>query len=148
MLAYTVDSYVGTAVVFLVLWALDPGNRATARRARRACRALRRFARVCPFAWPRAWRCEGIASWLAGHRKKALRAWARSLEAARRYAMRYDEGLAHLELGRHLPEGDPNAQAHLEQACCLLRELGAEYDLQEAERRKADAGWHRPFSDR
>jgi hypothetical protein len=133
MLAYTVDSYVGTAAVFLDLWARHPGDRDVARRARRACRALRRFARVCPFAWPRAWRCEGRARWLAGRRKAARRAWTRSLEAAQQYAMPYDEGLAHLEIGRHLPAGDPAREAHLEHARRRLGELVAEYDLHEAE---------------
>ena len=48
---------------------------------------------------PRAWLWQGLYEWLAGKPGKARKAWHKSLAAAERLAMRYEQGLAHYEIG-------------------------------------------------
>ena len=67
-----------------------------------ACDRLRSFTAGCPVSAARALRAGGLQLWLAGRRPKAVRAWRRSLDTARRLDLPYDEAMAHLELGRHL----------------------------------------------
>jgi hypothetical protein len=53
---------------------------------------------------------------------RARRAWRRSLAAAERLGMRYDEMLAHQQLGRY---GDPSERdEHLTRARQLFAQLG------------------------
>jgi hypothetical protein len=56
-------------------------------------------------------------------------AWQQAIAAARRVTMLYEEGLAHLELGRHLPPGDPARGTSLAEARAIFARLGAAYDL-------------------
>jgi hypothetical protein len=51
--------------------------------------------------------------------------------------MPYDQGLSHYEIGRHLNRHDPTCAAHLTRACELFEELGANYNLAQAERELA-----------
>src|SRR4051794_24141734 len=97
--------------------------------ARQACAALWRFAGVFPIGRPRAWLWHGLAHWLAGRPWAARRAWGKAREEARLLGMPYEEGLAHLEAGRHLPPGDPQRSDHLARACQLFARLGAAHDL-------------------
>ena len=43
--------------------------------------------------------------------------------------MRYDQGLAHFEIGRHLPGDDHARQENLKQAADIFKQTGAGYDL-------------------
>jgi MoxR-like ATPase len=68
---------------------------------------------------------------LAGRRPRTIRAWRRSLEAARRLDLPYDEAMAHLELGRHLgpaetTPGGWGREEHLARSRELFGALGAE----------------------
>jgi hypothetical protein len=47
--------------------------------------------------------------------------------------MLYDQGLAHYEIGRHLPEGDGVREDHLQRAVQIFSQLEAAWDLQQAE---------------
>jgi tetratricopeptide (TPR) repeat protein len=49
-----------------------------------ACDRLRSFTAGCPVSAARALRAAGLQLWLAGRRPKAVRAWRRSLDTARR----------------------------------------------------------------
>jgi tetratricopeptide (TPR) repeat protein len=96
-----------------------------------ACELLRRFAATCPVAAAKALRADGLRLWLAGRRPRAIRAWCRSLDTARRLDLPYDEAMAHLELGRHLraPETTPGGwgrDEHLARARELFAALGTE----------------------
>ena len=80
---YSLEGYTGAAETFLGLW--ERGGfrwgyeqRDLERQARRACAALRRFARIFPLGRPRSWLCRGLLQWLSGHPARA-----RSLVAAR-----------------------------------------------------------------
>jgi tetratricopeptide (TPR) repeat protein len=92
---------------------------------------LRAFAARSPVAAARASRAAGVRLWLAGRRPRALRALRRSLDAARRFDLPYDEGMAHLELGRHLgtnqaTPGEWGREEHLRRAAELFEALGTE----------------------
>ncbi len=95
--------------------------------AERACKGLWGYARVFPVGRPRAWLCQGLLHWLTGRPGRARAAWRRSLAAAERLAMRYDQGLAHYEIGRHAQ--GPERRAHLERAGELFAELGSAREL-------------------
>jgi hypothetical protein len=47
--------------------------------------------------------------------------------------MPYDLGLAHYEIGRHLPVSDPTKQEHLRHAEQIFSQLGAAWDLERAQ---------------
>ncbi|HMA36332.1 MAG TPA: hypothetical protein VKY74_17880, partial [Chloroflexia bacterium] len=95
--------------------------------ARAAGRMLRQFARQFPVGEPRAQLCAGGLAWLDGRPGAARAAWRRSLAAARRRAMPYDQALAHYELGRHAR--GPAWRRHLTRARTLFASLGAAYDV-------------------
>jgi hypothetical protein len=99
---WTGEGYTNLAEVLLALWERDCDRWTAA--AGGAAAMLRSFATTYPAA-ARAWRIRGWYLWLRGRRERALRAWQRSLQAAQHLDLPYEEGLAHLELGRHLAPG-------------------------------------------
>jgi len=110
----------------LTLWELGYPTPAGARLANRACKNLERYARTFPIGRPRAWLRRGQYLWLSGKRAQAHQLWRKSLATAQELAMPYEQGLAHYQIGRHLDAGDPERQAHLQQAIDLFSRLGAE----------------------
>jgi predicted ATPase/class 3 adenylate cyclase len=140
LLPFTFDGYVAVAQVYLALWeasrgATTPSSSATDlhpatlhSETRSACRALHRYARTFPIGRPRAWLYRGTCAWLSGRPRYALRAWRRSLTEAKRLAMVYEQGLAHYEIGRHLPTDEPARGRHLDRAAEIFARLGAAYD--------------------
>lgn len=132
--------YAGVAEVYLRLWGRElagelrlAGNgtagaglqhRPLKIRARRACEAMMKFARVFPIGEPRAWLWQGWFDQLSGHPLKARRAWQKSLALAGRLAMPYEQGLAHSSLGQSLPPDDPARSRHLACAGEILARLG------------------------
>jgi hypothetical protein len=80
-------------------------------------------------ARPRARLCQGAWQELEGHRRAALRSWARAVEAAEQLAMPWELAWGRLELGRHLGPGEraPNGQdgpALLERAAAGFEAMG------------------------
>jgi hypothetical protein len=61
---------------------------------------------------------------MRGKPAAARKWWQKALEEAKRSGERYLEGMAYLEAGRRLGEGE-----HLRQAEAILEEIGAEFDL-------------------
>jgi hypothetical protein len=105
--------------------------------ARRACKDLHFFAKVFPLAKPDAWRSQGLYDWQVGDPRKAYKAWQKSLAHAHEQENSYQQGLTHIEIGRHLSAGerteDGRAQReHLQYAVEVLSDLGATYDLKRA----------------
>jgi len=124
------------AEVFLELWEAggdrSPGEgKALAGSALQSCKALHGYARVFPIGRPYAWLCQGRYEWLAGRAARAQKAWQKSLLAAVRLGMPYEQGLAHYEIGRHA--AGPGRYSHLVRACEILGRLGAAYDRERAE---------------
>jgi class 3 adenylate cyclase/tetratricopeptide (TPR) repeat protein len=124
---YWFDLYAVTTEVAVALWHAsrqggsgdDPAARAA---ARQAVRSLRRYARAFPIGQPRSLLCQGLLAWTGGRPALARWAWRRSAAAAQRLGMRYDELLAHHQLGRH---GDGSERhRHLARA----RELHAQLE--------------------
>ncbi|HEY3066629.1 MAG TPA: hypothetical protein VGL09_12605, partial [Methylomirabilota bacterium] len=139
--AWTRDGYAGAAEVYLALW--EAGSRECARSARRACTAMRKYARVFPIGKPLAGIYQGLAEWLDGRPGRAMRAWQRGLAAAERLGMPDDQARAHYEIGRHLTAQDPARRQHLERARALFERIGATLDFARAtEALERSAGVH------
>jgi tetratricopeptide (TPR) repeat protein len=103
----------------------DPSERATwMSKAKGACRAALNQSPKYRTKMPKAMRLQGTCEWLSGKPANARRWWQRSLAAAERLDLRYDEGMIHLEMGQRL--GEP---AHLEKAEAIFAEIGAAGDL-------------------
>lgn len=137
---YTFEAYAGIPVVYMGLWQaaerghyVAPAHESYRKLALKACRRLHSFARVFPIAKPRAWLWQGAYEWLVNRRGKAHKLWQRSLDQAERLNMPYDLGLAHYEIGRHLPVSDPTKQEHLRHAEQIFSQLGAAWDLERAQ---------------
>lgn len=121
--------YVGPAEVYLNLWeAGQPAHEARAR-ATEALARLRRYASVFPVGRPRYATLHGRHAWLYGQRGEALRWWRRAVARAQELSMPYEEGLAHLELGRHLDRHDPERDVHLRAAREIFERLEASQAL-------------------
>ncbi len=130
--------YAGVCRVFLVLWETAQDGLPSARKrlqqiAFQACHELWKFARVFPVCRPRAHLWQGLYEWLAEKPRKAHKHWLKSLDCARQSDMPYEQGLAHCEIGRHLPENDTHRLEHLNQAVEIFERLGAAYDLKRAQ---------------
>jgi tetratricopeptide (TPR) repeat protein len=126
---YGLTGYGAAAEVTLTLLeASDAGSverEELQRLADQACMALRNFARLFPIGQPQAWLWKGLRDWLAGKPSRAHAAWQKSLARAERLEMPYEEGLAHFEIGRHLPANDPRWRRHLLRADEIFSQLGA-----------------------
>ena len=96
-------------------------------KALRASDASLKNARHSPPAWPEAMRVRGTYEWLRGNAKSAQKWWQRSIGQATQLGMRYDLGLAHLEMGLRLRDC-----AHLSRAEAILAEIGAAWDVARA----------------
>jgi hypothetical protein len=136
---YSFEGYVGPPLVYLSLWEGQVNGRHEMAKeescrelARRACKNLRRFAWVFPFAQPRSWLFQGLYAWLAGKPVKARKAWRKSLAHAEKLAMPYERGLAHYEIGRHLAATDPGREEHLKRAIEFFSQLETAWDLERA----------------
>jgi tetratricopeptide (TPR) repeat protein len=129
-LHHGIDGLIGWAEIALQAQERPSQGRGEPADARRAVAALRRFALFYPMGRPVAWRYRGRLAWAQGKAQTALRAWHRSLAEAQRLEMPYDEGLAHAELGLHLPPADPRRRQHLVRAIAILSRLGARPDLE------------------
>jgi tetratricopeptide (TPR) repeat protein len=136
---YTFEAYAGLPVVYMGLWQAEMKGQYPAAEsvdlknsARKACRSLHLYARVFPIAKPRAWLWQGSYDWLVNKRDKAHEYWQKSLDKAESLEMPYDVGLAHYEIGRHLPESNPARKEHLEQALQIFSELRAAWDFARA----------------
>jgi class 3 adenylate cyclase/tetratricopeptide (TPR) repeat protein len=127
---HAIEGYAGAAEVFLGLW--ESGDRTVRPQARKACAALRQFARSFPIARPRAELCSGLAAFLAGKPGSARAAWHSSLRAAMQLAMPYEQARAHLEIGRHLAPGTPSRERHLDESIRIFEQLGAAHELRRA----------------
>jgi tetratricopeptide (TPR) repeat protein len=98
-----------------------------ARRSQQACRLGTRFSLIFPIGVPNAWLAWGRYHSLLGRPGQALQAWHRSLAAAERLVMPFEQGRAHYQIGRH-GAGDQR-KLHLQRAIELFAQVDAYYDL-------------------
>jgi tetratricopeptide (TPR) repeat protein len=73
---------------------------------------------------PEAILLQGRFEWFSGRTPAARDWWTKSAREAARLGMRYDEGLAHAEIGSRLSD-----RAELEKASAIFTEIGARRDL-------------------
>ena len=92
----------------------------TLRRARRACKAARKGAKIYRGAAPQALRLTAECLWLGGREKRARRFWRQSLDAADGLGARYEYALTQLSIGDRA--GDTTAR---KDGIALLRALSA-----------------------
>ena len=96
--------------------------------------ALRKATRVYQLAQPHMWLWQGLSDWLLARKPaKARKAWRKSLAAAQRLDMAYEEGVPHYQIGRHLAAHDPARREHLQRAAEIFRKLDAVRDRARAE---------------
>lgn len=121
--------YVAATDTYLNLWELQalPDPQYLKRQAALACKLLKQFSQILPMGKPAQLRVQGLYAWLSGSHKQAQKLWNQSLTRAQEMHMPLDEALAKYELGRHLPAGDPDRRAYLEQAQQLFHEMGVRY---------------------
>ena len=121
--------YVEPAEVYLTLWEAGGAARDTRTRAEQALGQLKRYAGVFPIGRPRSALLEGRRLWLLGNRDAAIRSWQLGLAQATKLSMRYEQGLAEYEIGRHLAADDPARPGHLQAAADIFRGLDAQLAL-------------------
>jgi class 3 adenylate cyclase/tetratricopeptide (TPR) repeat protein len=136
---YSLDiGFSAVAEVYFHLWEsalqdpsrkLDPeGLRSS---ALKAIKLVRAFEKVFPIGQPHTPFYQGWYEWLAGDKQKAVKLWNKSLEAAQKFRMLYEEGLVRLKLG--MAETEPNVQAaHLKRAIEIFETMNAPYELGKA----------------
>jgi DNA-binding SARP family transcriptional activator/predicted ATPase len=115
----------------------DPGDVAERqyflRQIRRLLEAMHLQTRAIPASQSYYWLRLGSYRWLSGAHPQAFAAWEKGLQAAERFHLLLEQGRVHLEIGRHRKPGDPDRQAHLQQACQLFEEMGAVFNLLQAQ---------------
>jgi len=125
---WTHDGIVSVTEAMLGLWEATRGpageRAAVERLATQAVRGMEAYAKVFPIGEPFALLWRGLHHHLSGRAGAARKSWDRCLAAAARLRMPFEEGLAHLEIGRHLAPGDPARRRHLERAAAIFAELG------------------------
>ena len=130
----TFEGYGGTAEAALGLWEAagnaSPGDGKQLKElADVAVSQLQGYAKLFPFAQPRSLLWRGLGSWISGRESKARKTWSTCLVVSENLEMPYERAQAHLEIGRHLPQDDPERPRHLQQAIELFEGLGASYDV-------------------
>jgi tetratricopeptide (TPR) repeat protein len=93
------------------------------RQAGPVCRDGLKRIKFFRLAAPEAMLLHGRFEWLEAKTESARRWWEKSAVEAARLGMRYDEGLAHAEIGSRLGERD-----ELESAVSIFGEIGAQRD--------------------
>jgi class 3 adenylate cyclase/tetratricopeptide (TPR) repeat protein len=94
------------------------------RQAGPACRDAMKRIKFFELGAPEAMLLQGRFDWLSGRTSAARDWWDKSAREAARLGMRYDEGLAHAEIGSRLSD-----RAELETATAIFSEIGARRDL-------------------
>jgi class 3 adenylate cyclase len=117
-------TYGHLAEVYLALWEQDQNTTISEFKAlaQQACRSLHKLMRLYPAGQPSTWRWQGLYDWLDAKPGRARRAWQKSLAAAQKLAMPYDEALAYYEIGRHATADEQTS--HLARANEIFGQLG------------------------
>ncbi len=128
---YSIEGYAGVAEVFLHAWATgDAGQRAN---ARKACKAMAKYASVFPLGLARLKLYQGWFDWLDGKQKSARNLWQSALSSAERLNLRYEQGRALLFLGSHAQDKTERAKL-LNDALQVFDECGVDYEAEEIRR--------------
>ncbi len=96
-------------------------------KAKRIVKAMQVF--PTPTGQPSAHLYAGRLANVLGDQSKALTLWRKSIQAAQRINMPYEEALAHYEIGRNPKSSDGERKIHLEQAVRSFEQVGAAHEL-------------------
>jgi tetratricopeptide (TPR) repeat protein len=129
LLPYFADTQAGLPFVALSLWEAADGADGQGL-AHDAVKFIRNQAKASTaYLLPRASLYQGTYEWLSGKHRRAGNSWEKCLALAEQFDMPYDQGLAHFEIGRHLPASDPARKQHLQQAADLFAQVGSVWNL-------------------
>ncbi len=132
---YVLPAYTQTAETCLRLW--ERGDVAPDRIERLSAEAvanLARYAKLYRLGRPADDLWRGNLEWLRGRHRRAHRAWNGALTLARELDLGHEEGLAHYDIGRHLPSSAGERGMHLERAREKFAALGMPLERADAER--------------
>ena len=127
-----------SAMVFLRSWEAGRRPRELRRAISLSLVRMAKQAKAFPIAGPRAWLLRGIAARQFDGQGRALACWRKALRLAGRLGMPLEEGLAHLELGRHA--SPPDRRPHLAAAVAIFDRLGVPIERARAESALRDLG--------
>jgi tetratricopeptide (TPR) repeat protein len=125
-----------TCEVFLALAEVaDEHSRrrsALVRKADRARRCMRDFARAYPMGRPFRLLIDGRYHWLTGRRRLAIRRWKQCIARSRALGTPYELACASLELSRCGPEDSAESRRHFALALATFRRCGVDCGTDEA----------------
>jgi len=102
---------------------------AFAKLSERICDMFDKYAEIYPVAAARSWGFYGLYHWVDGDVQLAQRCWQRAIECAEKYQLPYEQGLAHFEMARHLPQSHPQTSQHIQYAYSLFKQVNAKHEL-------------------
>ncbi len=130
------DGYAGITETYLAVWqaALDKSDidvdiEDLKKNIQISCQTMHSFAQMFPIAKARAWLYQGCYEWTSGRFNLAHKSWQKSLVAARKYSMPYEEGLVCYETARRLPADTPKRKELMDRANNIFSRLESTYDL-------------------
>jgi tetratricopeptide (TPR) repeat protein len=133
--------YAATAEIYFELWesALrDQNARLNLNQYResagKAVKSLHAFDKVFPIGQPVTPYFQGWHAQLLGKTRDAIKLWKKSLAAARRLNMPYEEGLACYRLGSCLPASDPSRKEFIDRALAIFENMGSVHELDAVKR--------------
>ena len=130
---YNICAYSAVAEIYLSLLGADPAADDAAMReaVRSAAKQVYAIGRIMPAAAPRAelWRAIEAAR-LRGDHGRAAKHFRRSMAAARRLAMPYDEAAALASMFEHVPMPRDDGRAQRDRAADLFESIGALHDAE------------------
>ncbi|MBI6546967.1 MAG: hypothetical protein HY692_09250, partial [Cyanobacteria bacterium NC_groundwater_1444_Ag_S-0.65um_54_12] len=137
-----IDGYSGAAEACFALWEKTreqrsaglPTSETIAKIAKRICHVTKNYAAAYELGKPYFWLYRGSYEWFSGKKAQAHRAWQKSLMASQALDIPYEQGLAHYEIGRHLPAPAPARQSHLARAHEIFTRLGAAHYLEQLDK--------------
>jgi class 3 adenylate cyclase/tetratricopeptide (TPR) repeat protein len=97
--------------------------------AEKAIKLLHSFEKVFPIGQPHTPYYQGWYSRIMGKTQQAIKLWRKSLEAAGKFNMPYEEGLACYRLGSCLPKHDPSRKEYLNRALVIFENMGSLHEL-------------------
>ena len=138
LIPYSYEGYAAPAEVFLTLWENGYDSSADqpdqlSRLAKESLKFPTSIAKLYPAFRPRGLNFQGRHEWVSGKQKKAFESWMACIDLARQMEMPQEKGLAHFEIGRHLPLEDPDRVTHLQRAIELFTQVESGYYLERAQ---------------
>lgn len=136
-----------TADVYFELWEeslREPDKKADSDKlktlAERAIKLLRAFQNVFPIGQPHTPFYQGWYAQLTGKPQAAVKLWKKSLEAALKFNMPYEESLARVKLGSSPLEDADTRREHFRCAIEIFQHMGASHELKVAQEEFEKAG--------